>query len=62
VRRGALLAPNMYITGQILNGEQMGFCARVVTTPEAGREAVREDKAAKFELCLLVFPPEAHSM
>jgi imidazolonepropionase-like amidohydrolase len=49
VRQGKLLAPNMYITGQILNGEPMGFYARVVTTPEEGRAAVREDKAAGFD-------------
>jgi imidazolonepropionase-like amidohydrolase len=49
VRRGELLAPNMYITGQILNGAPMGFYARVVTTPEEGRAAVREDKAAGFD-------------
>ena len=49
VRNGKLLAPNMYITGQILNGAPMGFYARVITTPEAGREAVRQDKAAGFD-------------
>jgi len=49
VRQGKLLAPNMYITGQILNGEPMGFYARVVTTPKEGRAAVREDKAAGFD-------------
>jgi imidazolonepropionase-like amidohydrolase len=62
VRRGALLAPNMYITGQILNGEQMGFYARVVTTPEAGREAVREDKAAGFDFVKVhnIMKPEVY--
>jgi len=49
VRQGKLLAPNMYITGQILNGEPMGFYARVVTTPEQGRTAVRENKAAGYD-------------
>ena len=49
VRRGELLAPSMYITGQILNGAPMGFAARVVTTPEAGRTVVREDKAGGFD-------------
>jgi imidazolonepropionase-like amidohydrolase len=49
VRRGELLAPNMYITGQILNGTPMGFYARVVTTADAGRAAVREDKASGFD-------------
>src|SRR4029077_10884636 len=40
VRQGKLLAPTMYITGQILNGEPMGFYARVITTPDEGRAAV----------------------
>ena len=49
VRQGKLLAPTMYITGQILNGEPMGFYARVITTPDEGRAAVREDKAVGFD-------------
>lgn len=49
VRKGKLLAPTMYIAGQILNGEPMGFYARVITTPDEGRAAVREDKAAGFD-------------
>jgi len=62
VRRGQLLAPNMYITGEILNGESMGPYARVVTTPEAGREAVREDKAAGFDFIKVhnVMKPEVY--
>ncbi len=62
VRRGELLAPNMYITGEILNGEPMGPYARVVTTPEAGREAVREDKAAGFDFIKVhnVMKPEVY--
>lgn len=62
VRQGLLLAPNMYITGQILNGEPMGFYARVVTTPEAGREAVREDKAAGFDFIKVhnIMKPEVY--
>jgi imidazolonepropionase-like amidohydrolase len=62
VRRGKLLAPNMYITGEILNGEPMGPYARVVDTPEAGREAVREDKAAGFDFVKVhnVMKPEVY--
>jgi len=62
VRRDALLAPNMYITGQILNGEPMGFYARVVTTPDAGREAVRADKAAGFDFIKVhnIMKPEVY--
>ena len=62
VRQGQLLAPNMYITGQILNGTPMGFYARVVTTPEAGRAAVREDKAAGFDFIKVhnIMKPEVY--
>jgi len=62
VRQGELLAPNMYITGQILNGTPMGFYARVVTTPEAGRTAVREDKAAGFDFIKVhnIMKPEVY--
>ena len=62
MRRGELLAPNMYITGEILNGEPMGPYARVVTTPEAGREAVREDKTAGFDFIKVhnIMKPEVY--
>jgi imidazolonepropionase-like amidohydrolase len=62
VRRGELLAPNMYITGQILNGVPMGFYAHVVTTPEEGRAAVREDKAAGFDFIKVhnILKPEVY--
>jgi imidazolonepropionase-like amidohydrolase len=62
VKRGGLLAPNMYITGQILNGTPMGFAARVVTTPEEGRTAVREDKAAGFDFIKVhnIMKPEVY--
>jgi imidazolonepropionase-like amidohydrolase len=62
VRSGKLLAPNMYITGQILNGAPMGFAARVVTTPEAGREAVRQDKTAGFDFIKVhnIMKPEVY--
>ena len=62
VRQGKLLAPNMYITGQILNGEPMDFYARVVTTPEQGRTAVREDKAAGYDFIKVhnIMKPEVY--
>lgn len=62
VKRGELLAPNMYVTGQILNGTPMGFAARVVTTPEEGRTAVREDKAAGFDFIKVhnIMKPEVY--
>jgi imidazolonepropionase-like amidohydrolase len=61
-RRGELLAPNLYITGQILNGAPMGFYARVVTTPEEGRTAVSEDKAAGFDFIKVhnIMKPEVY--
>jgi len=62
VRRGELLAPNMYITGQILNGTPMGFYARVVSTPEQGRAAVREDKTTGFDFIKVhnIMKPEVY--
>lgn len=62
VREGKLLAPNMYITGQILNGTPMEWYARVVTTPEEGRAAVREQKAAGFDFIKVhnVLKPEVY--
>ena len=62
VNRGELLAPNMYVTGQILNRTPMGFAARVVTTPEEGRAAVREDKAAGFDFIKVhnIMKPEVY--
>jgi imidazolonepropionase-like amidohydrolase len=62
VGRGELLAPNLYITGQILNGSPMGFYARVVTTPEEGRTAVREDKASGFDFIKVhnIMKPEVY--
>jgi hypothetical protein len=63
VRQGELLGSSMYITGQILNGTPMGWYARVVTTPEAGRAAVREDKAAGFDFIKVhnIMKPEVYA-
>lgn len=63
IRHGKLLAPNQYITGQILNGMPMGFYARVVTTPEEGRAAVREHKAAGYDFIKVhnILKPEVYA-
>jgi len=62
VNRGELLAPNLYISGEILNGAPMGPYARVVTTPEAGRAAVRQDKSAGFDFIKVhnIMKPEVY--
>jgi imidazolonepropionase-like amidohydrolase len=62
VNRGELLAPNLYISGEILNGAPMGPYARVVTTPEAGRAAVRQDKLAGFDFIKVhnIMKPEVY--
>ena len=62
VNRGELLAPNLYISGEILNGAPMGPYARVVTTPEEGRAAVRNDKAAGFDFIKVhnIMKPEVY--
>jgi imidazolonepropionase-like amidohydrolase len=44
-----LLAPNMYITGHILNGHPMGMYATVVKSPEEGRKLVQEQKRAGYD-------------
>jgi imidazolonepropionase-like amidohydrolase len=63
VRHGQLLAPNQYITGQILNGMPMDFYARVVKSPEEGRAAVREQKAAGYDFIKVhnVMEPEVYA-
>lgn len=62
VNRGELLAPNLYISGEILNGAPMGPYARVVTSPEEGRAAVRHDKAAGFDFIKVhnILKPEVY--
>lgn len=49
IAAGELLAPNMYLTGHILNGSTMGFYATPVATPAAGRRAVRDQVAAGYD-------------
>jgi imidazolonepropionase-like amidohydrolase len=63
IRRGELLAPNQYITGQILNGTPMGFYTRVVTTPEEGRAAVREQQATGYDFIKVhnIMKPEVYA-
>ncbi|MGH2898025.1 MAG: amidohydrolase family protein, partial [Solirubrobacteraceae bacterium] len=45
-----LLSPNLYVAGKILASKPLSWYATVVTTPEAARAAVRDQKAAGYEL------------
>jgi imidazolonepropionase-like amidohydrolase len=47
--RGEILAPSMFVTGQILNANDLGGFARGVTTPEDARTAVREQAADGYD-------------
>jgi imidazolonepropionase-like amidohydrolase len=49
IARGDLLAPNLYVAGTILNAVPMGIYARVVTSPEEARVAVREQKRDGYD-------------
>ncbi len=49
IQRGQLLAPNLYVSGTILNAEPMEWYATVVRTPEEGRRAVRDQKKAGYD-------------
>ena len=46
VAGGKLLAPNMYVTSQILNTHDLGGYAIVIATEDEARQRVREAKAA----------------
>lgn len=49
VAEGALLAPNIYVTGRILNGVSFGWYTRVVENEEEARRAVREQAADGYD-------------
>jgi len=49
IRNGRLLAPNVYLSGTILNAVPMEWYATVVRTPEEGRQQVRAQKAAGYD-------------
>jgi imidazolonepropionase-like amidohydrolase len=49
IRRNRLLAPNLYVSGHILNAFPMDFYATVVRTPEAARLAVREQHRLGYD-------------
>jgi len=49
VRRNTLLAPNLYVTGTILNGFAMEWYAIVVKNPDQARALIREQKAAGYD-------------
>ena len=44
-----LLAPNLYLSGHILNYRPMGMYATVVESSEAARQAVRQQEAAGYD-------------
>jgi imidazolonepropionase-like amidohydrolase len=49
VRENRILAPNIYVTGTILNGAPMGMYAVVVKDPGHGRALVREHHVAGYD-------------
>ncbi len=49
IRHGRLLAPNVYLSGTILNAVPMEWYATVVRTPEEGRQQVRAQRAAGYD-------------
>jgi len=49
VRRNTLLAPNLYVTGTILNGFEMEWYAIVVKNPDQARTLVREQRATGYD-------------
>jgi imidazolonepropionase-like amidohydrolase len=63
IARGDLLAPNLYVAGTILNAVPMGPYARVVTTPEEARVAVREQKRDGYDFIKVhnVMPMEVYT-
>ncbi len=49
IRTNRLLAPNLYVSGHILNSFPMEFYFTVVRTPEEAREAVREQQRLGYD-------------
>lgn len=49
IKNNKLLAPNMYITGQILNNRQMDWYAKVVESRDQGRTFVRQQKKDGYD-------------
>jgi len=49
VRENRLLAPNIYLSGTILNGSSMGMYAVVVKSPIVARRLVREQSEAGYD-------------
>jgi len=49
VRRNTLLAPNLYVSGTILNGFAMEWYAIVVKNPDQARALVREQKTTGYD-------------
>lgn len=48
-KNNRLLAPNLYVAGQILNASPMDWYAMVIKTAEEGREAVRQQKKDGYD-------------
>jgi DNA-binding GntR family transcriptional regulator/imidazolonepropionase-like amidohydrolase len=48
-RAHRLLIPNLYVAGQILASRPLSWYAHVVTTPDAARAAIRDQRAAGYE-------------
>jgi imidazolonepropionase-like amidohydrolase len=49
IKNNKLLAPNMYITGQILNQRAMDWYAKVVESPDQARTIVRQQKKDGYD-------------
>ena len=63
IARGELLAPNLYVAGTILNAAPMGPYARLVTSPEEARAAIREQKRDGYDFVKVhnVMPAEIYA-
>ncbi|HEY6180003.1 MAG TPA: FCD domain-containing protein, partial [Kofleriaceae bacterium] len=61
-RANRLLIPNLYVAGKILASAPLDWYATVVTTPDAARAAIREQKAAGYEFIKVhnVLRPEVY--
>lgn len=61
-RANRLLIPNLYVTGQILASRPLSWYAHVVTTPDAARAAIRDQRAQGYEAIKVhnVVPPEVY--
>ena len=49
IKQNKLLAPNMYMTGQIVNRSPMDWYAKVIKSPDEGRTVVRQQKIDGYD-------------